>query len=329
MSLFRKRTADQIITDKLSTGCTDTALVFISITRAKGIPTKYVEVFSKKWLEKGGDILAGHVYAECFINDKWMQIDPHLCRIHPLIDYHNYEIYEKGLDSWDLGIDSFEEMKKSLEKEADLDLLFLTAEEPILIQRYGTTRRRHPALLHGESWDKAVSREKKWLIPLRESASVFIDTTNYSPKQLASFLEERYKNEVLPRLLNVSLISFGFKYGLCQGVDSVFDVRFLRNPFFDPVLKRKDGTQEEVQKYVFSDPNFEPYIEKIVALHEWLLPRYYEEGKHYFRIGIGCTGGRHRSVSVVEELVRRFAAKKISQITFTAHHRDLGIDPDK
>lgn len=114
--VFRKRTANQIISDAYFSGCTDYALVFISLCRAKGIDTKYVEAIKKSWLDEGGNSIQGHIFAECYINDKWIQIDPQRATIHPLINYNGFEIYEKGLDSWDLGIDSFISLKDKFEK---------------------------------------------------------------------------------------------------------------------------------------------------------------------------------------------------------------------
>lgn len=114
--VFRKRTADQIISDKYFSGCTDYALVFIVLCRAKGLETKYVEAIKTSWLEEGGNSIQGHIFAECLIGDRWIQIDPQRATIHPLMNYNGFEIYEKGLDSWDLGIDSFNSLKNKFEE---------------------------------------------------------------------------------------------------------------------------------------------------------------------------------------------------------------------
>ena len=121
----------------------------------------------------------------------------------------------------------------------------------------------------------------------------------------------------------MQLLSFGFKYGSLQPIDSLFDVRFLKNPYFDKKLKDLTGLDKSVQDYILKDSTGQAMLDRLTAWHEWLLPEFYREGKSLFRIGIACTGGQHRSVTLVEKLYEVLKDKKLAHITLTKHHRDL------
>lgn len=215
------------------------------------------------------------------------------------------------------------DLKRSLKDRVKVDTVFLTAETEVLASRYGTNRRKHPFALEGQSLEVAISNERKTLRAVERECDVVIDTSTLSPQHLARQLESRYRFDVPSRSLNVSITSFGFKHGLHRPVDSLFDVRFLSNPFFIPALRPKSGLDQGVRAFIFEDPNMEALLGRLVDLHSWILPRYYEEGKHYFRIGIGCTGGQHRSVAVAEELALRLHQVNLEHIIISVTHRDL------
>lgn len=222
-------------------------------------------------------------------------------------------------------IDAFLELHSQLKTKYLLDVLFLTAEDSVLELRYSANRRRHYFLKEGRRLQEAFAFEKSLKASLEAKADIVIDTSQLSPHQLTRMIEHRYKDHVVQRNLYVMLTSFGFKYGQCRPVDSLFDVRFLKNPYFVPDLRSKTGLSQEVQDYVLMDENAEQFLKRIVDWHKWILPQYLNEGKHYFRVGIGCTGGRHRSVSIVEELFRALKEDPLEHIVVSKNHRDIKI----
>jgi UPF0042 nucleotide-binding protein len=220
-------------------------------------------------------------------------------------------------------VDEFISMREKIKDKVDLDLLFVTCEEENIIHRYSTTRRKHPLIDQSGQLLSAVRREKEILKGLEKIADVVFNTTSWSPHYLARTIEDRYKKEIRGRNLHVTITSFGFKHGLLKPADEIFDTRFLKNPFFDLKLKNYSGLDSGVQDYIRSDENTEKYLQHLERLHEFLLPNYYLEGKHYFRIGIGCTGGKHRSVYIVEQLAERLAKKAMPHILISVAHRDI------
>lgn len=231
-----------------------------------------------------------------------------------------------GMDARDRDfLVGFADLRDRLQKKIKLDVLFLTAAAEQLAERFSTTRRKHPLLDTGGQLIAAIKRESHALQPIERLADVSFDTTTWSVHFLARKIEERYSDELVGRQLHVNITSFGFKNGLLKPVDTIFDVRFLRNPFFDPGLKDRTGLEAAVAQYVFEDPNTLTFLQKIVDLHAFLLPEYYKEGKHYFRIGIGCTGGKHRSVALAERLAIEIANLNIPQIAVSVNHRDIDV----
>ncbi len=202
-------------------------------------------------------------------------------------------------------------------------MVFLVANEETLANRYGATRRPHPFLTEGESLTEAIKKERELISPVEWEADVVIDTSGLSPHQLARHIEARYLGEVPPRSLYVTITSFGFKHGQLRPADSIFDVRFLNNPYFVPSLKKLSGLDEPVKHFIREDQKTEVYLQKIIDLNCWLLPQYYAEGKHYFRIGIGCTGGQHRSVFIAETLCQALKDKNLAHLQYSVHHRDV------
>lgn len=220
-------------------------------------------------------------------------------------------------------IAEFSKLKKDLAKEFKVDVVFLTADEEVITTRYVSTRRKHPLLDSGGELLAAIRREKALLEPIESASDEVFDTSSWSPHQLARQMESRYSGEAPARQLNVSIISFGFKYGQLRTADTLFDVRFVDNPQFVPELKEKTGLNPLVKAYVMKDGRAQTFMDHLIKLHTFLLPQYFNEGKHYFRIGIGCTGGKHRSVCFAEELAHRLTELDLPNVVLSVTHRDL------
>ncbi|ANC88125.1 RNase adapter RapZ [Sphingomonas melonis] len=204
----------------------------------------------------------------------------------------------------------------------DVGMLFLDCAGSELERRYSETRRRHPLAPDRPASD-GIARERELLAPLREWANRLIDTTDLSANMLAQKVRSTFavSGSDAPVL---SIQSFGFARGIPRNADLVFDMRFLRNPHWDPVLRPGTGLDADVSAYVAADPAYPAAMEQIGSLLELLIPRYRAEGKAYVSVAIGCTGGRHRSVHVAEHLARRLRDAGFSP---TITHRDLGAAP--
>jgi UPF0042 nucleotide-binding protein len=197
------------------------------------------------------------------------------------------------------------------------EVLFLEASEEALVRRYHETRRRHPvssgSLLDG------IREEKKLLANLRELADRVIDTSQTTVHELRRRLVELY-GEAAPTGLSVNLLSFGYKFGVPYEADLVFDCRFLPNPFFVDALKTQDGRAPAVRRFVLEQPDGHELIARLRDLLAYLLPHYQREGKTYLTVAVGCTGGRHRSVALVEELRESVEAHGVP---VNVTHRDV------
>jgi UPF0042 nucleotide-binding protein len=188
------------------------------------------------------------------------------------------------------------------------ELLFAWAEDSVLIRRYTETRRRHPMAPRGRVIDGIVA-EAALLAPLREAADLVVDTTGLALPALRAMIEARFGGAAAAvQGLTISLISFAYPKGLPRDADLVFDARFLRNPHYNPILRGGTGQDPDVAAFVEADVAFLPFLDKVTDMLTLLLPRFVEEGKKYLGVAVGCTGGRHRSVHVVETLARRLAA---------------------
>lgn len=199
------------------------------------------------------------------------------------------------------------------------EVLFLEASEEALVRRYHETRRRHPLAGEGTVLD-GIRMERERLAHLREIADRVIDTSHITVHQLKEMLVESYGQPEARPGLSVVLVSFGYKYGIPYDADLVLDCRFLPNPFFVEAFKAADGRQPEVREFIFGHPEGWEFLERIRDLLGFLLPRYQKEGKAYLTVAVGCTGGRHRSVALVEEL-RPFLEAQGFPPTVT--HRDV------
>ncbi|MDP2626331.1 MAG: RNase adapter RapZ [Candidatus Rokubacteria bacterium] len=200
------------------------------------------------------------------------------------------------------------------------EVLFLEAADEALVRRYHETRRRHPLAGDGSVVD-GIRAERKALAHLRAIADRIIDTSELSVHQLKEHLVEAYSTGRDGGALAVSLISFGYKHGIPYDADLVFDVRFLPNPHFVETLRGLDGRDAPVAEFVFSHPESRELLARLQELVQFLLPLYQREGKAYLSVAVGCTGGRHRSVALVEAL-RGFLAEL--GYPPTVRHRDLG-----
>ncbi|MCK5689699.1 RNase adapter RapZ, partial [Myxococcota bacterium] len=200
-----------------------------------------------------------------------------------------------------------------------LRLIYLEAAEEILIRRYSETRRRHPAD-EGQGVRAAVHDEKKSLQGLRELADQVIDTSQLSPHQLRAFFIEDVAGNKPGADLRIVVQSFGFKYGILLEADIVSDVRFLKNPYFIPELREFSGKDSQVRDFVLGNPDTQEFLEHSSHTLDFLIPRYKKEGKRYLTVGIGCTGGRHRSVAIAIEQAERL--KKLGW-DVVVNHRDL------
>ncbi len=184
------------------------------------------------------------------------------------------------------------------------ELLFATADDQALLRRFTETRRRHPLAPSGRVVD-GIAAERALTAPLHEAADLVIDTTDLPLAGLRQLIEARYTGEpgtAAARRLAVSLISFAFPGGLPREADLVLDARFLRNPHYDPALKPLTGLDSAVGAYVEADADFAEFFSRIEGLLGLLLPRFVQEGKKYATVAVGCTGGRHRSVHIIEKL---------------------------
>ncbi|NDY41732.1 RNase adapter RapZ [Dissulfurirhabdus thermomarina] len=200
-----------------------------------------------------------------------------------------------------------------------LEVLFLDAKDEVLIRRFSQTRRTHPLSPQG-SLTEGIRAERGQLAALRECADRILDTSNFNIHQLRQTLRTLYSPRTRLDRLILHLVSFGFKYGVPAEANLVLDVRFLANPYFDPALQPRDGRDPAVQDYVLRDEKTGEFLLRAEALLRFLVPLYRDEGKSYLVIAIGCTGGRHRSVALVEHFRRMFTASR-EEVIVT--HRDI------
>jgi UPF0042 nucleotide-binding protein len=197
---------------------------------------------------------------------------------------------------------SLAEALKDLEREGfRYEMLFLEASDEALIRRYKESRRRHPQSPQGRILD-GINEERKLLAELRGQAHKIIDTSNLLSQQLRQQITDLYGEGRGPGQLAISVISFGFKYGVPLDADLLIDVRFLPNPFYVEELRPLTGEHPLVQNYVFNNPVAQEFMKRYLHLLEYILPYYVKEGKSHLVIGVGCTGGQHRSVAIAERI---------------------------
>lgn len=202
------------------------------------------------------------------------------------------------------------------------EILFLDASDAMLVQRYKESRRRHPLAPEGMPLD-GIRLERQMLDELKNSATQVIDTTNMKPAQLKEKIVSRFAN-LESHTLSVNITSFGFKYGIPIDADLVFDVRFLPNPHYVDHLRPRTGQDSEVYDYVMKWPEAQAFLTKLLDMLHFLIPQYRKEGKSQVIIGIGCTGGKHRSVAISEYLGKMLGASETESVSVS--HRDSDKD---
>jgi UPF0042 nucleotide-binding protein len=205
------------------------------------------------------------------------------------------------------------------------ELVFAFAADEALLRRFTETRRRHPLAPEGPVTD-GIAREATLTAPLREAADLVIDTSETSLHALRRLVEARFSfpQAGSPRM-TVSIVSFGYPHGLPREADLVFDARFLRNPHYEPHLRNRTGFDPDVAAYVEGDPDFQPFFDQIQAMLHLLLPRFVQEGKKYVTIAVGCTGGRHRSVRIVEKLAQALRATLCAERGLDMRHWQVTV----
>jgi RNase adapter protein RapZ len=228
------------------------------------------------------------------------------------------------------GGDYFDSLVKVLD---DLDaaglpyrVLYLEADDGVLINRFKETRRRHP-LANGGSVESAIARERALLAPLKERADVSIDTSDLSAVRLRRVVADKMLPHGRPGKLAVTFMTFGFKHGSPRDADLTFDVRFLPNPHYESELREQTGLDADVVRYVENSDGIGEFYARLTPLLDYLLPAYEQEGKAHLTVGIGCTGGRHRSVVIAEHLAREYEARGDFMVEVV--HRDVDKPPHR
>lgn len=238
--------------------------------------------------------------------------DSNIKKVALVIDVRGGEFFSSLFDAIDY-------MK---EKEIDYQILFLEASDETLIKRFKETRRRHPLAEEGRV-SEGIERERRLLESLRGNADLIIDTSNLEVHELKDKIKDAFLGEKRKRLILVTVVSFGYKYGLPMDADLAIDVRFLPNPHYIKELKLLTGNDEKVRNFVLKRSETRLFLRKIQNLLNFLLPLYIKEGKTHLNIAIGCTGGTHRSVVLTEETAK-FLNKKGYSVN--VYHRDIGKD---
>lgn len=236
-----------------------------------------------------------------------------ITRIAVVMDLRGREFFEALIQSLD-----------ALQEEEDLipRILFLDSDDATLVRRYKESRRSHPLALHGSPLE-GIQKERALLSELKERAKTIVNTSNMKPKELRERITTEFTNMSSPTF-SVNVMSFGFKHGLPIDADLVFDVRFLKNPYYVEDLRPKTGLQTEVSSYVLATEETQQLITKLTDLFAFMIPQYRKEGKSQLIIAFGCTGGQHRSVTLAEYFGKLLGHNEHIVIT----HRDINHRKD-
>lgn len=202
------------------------------------------------------------------------------------------------------------------EKGHSIELLFLESSDPALVRRYKETRRKHPLSTNGNIL-RGIRKERKMLSKIKNLADYLIDTSDLNVHQLRELIQDTFE-KTKSRGISINFLSFGYKYGFPYDADVILDVRFLPSPHFIESLKYLSGSDRRVKDFVLKNEDTRKFIEKLVDLLKFLIPRYEKEGKSYLTVAIGCTGGKHRSAVIVNEVAERF-----KHLSPTVRHRDI------
>ncbi len=228
------------------------------------------------------------------------------------------------MDRVALGVDirsgDVRELEETLRKIPHKEILFMDASDASLVKRFKETRRAHPLVAHGRV-DEGIRRERKQLEYLKKEADYIIETDKLLTRELRQELEDIFVENKAYKNLFVTVLSFGFKYGIPSDSDLVFDVRFMPNPYYDPALRPMTGNDKEIQEFVMNSPVSTEFMDKLEDMIRFLIPNYISEGKNQLVISVGCTGGKHRSVTVANGLYERL--KKTADYGIKIMHRDI------
>ncbi len=223
------------------------------------------------------------------------------------IDIRSYNFFEQA-----------QEIIKKVKEIYKAEILFLYADEDIILRRYKETRRPHPLYSQSKDLLDSIKKEQIILSPLRELADRLLDTSNFNPHELREFVKGIYEKENLYPAITV--ISFGYKKGIPMIADLLFDARYLPNPYFVPSLSNLTGKDKPVKDFVLNNPDTKNFLTHLKSFLRFVLPRYKKEGRAYLTIAIGCTGGKHRSVVIAEAISDYIKSKSFNVTTI---HRDL------
>lgn len=217
-------------------------------------------------------------------------------------------------------LSSIDGVLAKLRENCSVEIIFLEAEKNTVIRRFKETRRPHPLATNSVRIEDAIDMEAAVILPLRKDADRIIDTSALTPHQLRHMVSSLYTTSDQDAAMIVTLMSFGYKFGIPQNIDLLFDVRFIPNPHFVASLRELNGTDKEVQGFVFEGQASHEFIEKATGFLNFLIPNYIREGKTYLTIGFGCTGGKHRSPAVVEKIAPLING---GLIAVSVIHRDI------
>jgi UPF0042 nucleotide-binding protein len=218
--------------------------------------------------------------------------------------------------------DLFPAIEELKSENHTVEILFMEAQDQVLIKRYKESRRSHPLAQEGRLV-KGIAEERRVLQKIKDRADYVVDTSLMTPRQLKDAIMNIIGRDDTYKGLIITVISFGFKYGIPIESDLVFDVRFIPNPYYIESMKHQTGKNDEVKRYVLDMPETKEFLSKLNSMLDFLIPNYIKEGKSQLVIGIGCTGGRHRSVAIADELCRCLTEKHQRVI---AEHRDIEKD---
>lgn len=228
-----------------------------------------------------------------------------------------------GVDIRSGGIEKLSDYLEELKTQGyPFEILFLDASDEVIVKRYKETRRAHPLARAGRV-EGGIMKERQTIAFLRDMASYIIDTSNLLTRECRAELEKIFVENQDYNNFIITIVSFGFKYGIPRDADLVFDVRFLPNPYYVPELKAYTGNEKPVQDFVMSAPEAVTFLDKLVDMVQFLIPNYIKEGKNQLVIGVGCTGGKHRSVTLANGLYRSLVN---SNYSVRIEHRDIEKD---
>lgn len=217
-------------------------------------------------------------------------------------------------------------LKAWKEQQVPCEILFMDAQEEVLVKRYKETRRTHP-LAGQERIETGIGRERQRLEFLREQADIIIDTSQLMTRELRDELEKLFVQNKNYHKMIITVLSFGFKYGIPADADIVYDVRFLPNPFYSETLRFHTGKEQAVRDYVYQSGQAEAFLKKLSDMTDFLIPNYIKEGRRQLVIAVGCTGGKHRSVSIAEALFEYIGCR--TDVGIRLEHRDIERDANQ